>query len=276
MTGPISGIVFERGSLHPVLGVPGSSYLGPALLKGVDLAEASPDGRWVAFARSGQIAVLSLADGVERVLASGSSRKMAWSAQGNALAFENEGQVWWWRVSAELATPLGQLSDVTDLVADADGEFVFAAVGGAESGVYRLQANSPPQRLATLEGGGWLSWDPSQRSLFACDQRGVWEVGWNGGAVRLASQVRAPAGLAVSGDNRYIVVADQALRAVLIYDRFTKALLEQHELSFAPTRLKPLGAKVFLLNERSETQPLEALSMDAGTQVFFIPAGVQQ
>ena len=44
--GPVSGLIFDAPSrsVRPIIGVPGSSYLGQALLENIDNAFIAPDG----------------------------------------------------------------------------------------------------------------------------------------------------------------------------------------------------------------------------------------
>src|SRR6201982_2871483 len=53
--GPVAGFIYSRQShsLRPVLGIPGSSYMGPAMLNDVDSASISPGAGWAWVTRSG-------------------------------------------------------------------------------------------------------------------------------------------------------------------------------------------------------------------------------
>src|ERR1019366_178525 len=59
---PASGYVYDSvaGTIRPVLGFPGSSYAGPAVLKGVAWASVAPDGRaaWASVAPDGRAALI--------------------------------------------------------------------------------------------------------------------------------------------------------------------------------------------------------------------------
>ena len=46
VSGPVPGFVFDRSSqsIRPIFGVPGSSYLGPSVMDGFDIASVSPLG----------------------------------------------------------------------------------------------------------------------------------------------------------------------------------------------------------------------------------------
>ncbi|MBL8231640.1 MAG: hypothetical protein JNL98_24295 [Bryobacterales bacterium] len=275
VSGPVSGILFERNAVRAVLGVAGASHLSPALIRDADYAEASRDGGMVAFSKAGRIAVLSLSDGVERAIAEGSSREMEWNTS-NALAFENGGHVFVWRASDNSLSDFGALANVTDLAIDAEGRAVFAAVGGNDAGVYRLQENASPILLATLSGDASLTLDARGSALLVADGRQVLEVATAGGAARIAPDAVEPSGVAASSNGRYLAVADRGSNAVLIYETATKALVRRVEVDFAPSRLEALGKDLFLLNERSSTQALEVLSLQNDANVYFIPAAVEE
>lgn len=276
VSGPVSGILFERNAVRAVLGVAGASHLSPALIRDADYAEASRDGNMVAFSKAGRIAVLSLSDGVERAIAEGSSREMEWNAASNALAFENGGHVFVWRTSDNSISDFGALANVTDLAIDAEGRSVFAAAGGNDAGVYRLQENASPILLATLSGDASLTLDARGSALLVADGRQVLEVATAGGAARIAPDAVEPAGVAMSSNGRYLAVADRGSNAVLIYETATKALVRRVDVDFAPSRLEALGKDLFLLNERSSTQALEVLSLQNDASVYFIPAAVEE
>jgi hypothetical protein len=276
VSGPVAGILFERESVRAVLGVPGASHLSPALVSGAGYAQASRDGAWLAYSRQGQIHVLSLSDSASRTIAQGSSARMQWNASSSALAFENGGHVFVWRAADDSLTGFGALSGVTALAIDDSARVVYAAAGGPDAGVYRLEENVPPVLLARLDGDATLTLDARGASLLAADGRQVLEIAATGGAVRIAPDAAEPVGAAFSADGRYFAVADRGSHAVLLYETASRVLTRRIELDFAPSRLEPLGRDLFLLNERSETQALEALSLQNEAKVYFIPAAVEE
>jgi hypothetical protein len=276
VSGPVSGILFERDSVRAVLGVPGASHLSPALVSGVDSAQASRDGAWLAYSKQGEIHVLSLSDRVDRTIAQGSSARMQWNASSSSLAFENGGHVFVWRAADDSLTDLGALGGVTALAIDDSARIVYAATGGADAGVYRLHDNASPVLLARLDGDATLTLDARGASLLVADGRQALEIATAGGAVRIAPEAAEPVGVAFSANGRYFAVADRGSNSVLLYETASRALARRIELDFAPSRLEPLGKDLFLLNERSETQALEALSLQNEANVYFIPAAVEE
>ena len=53
--GPISGFVYNQSSrtIRPLLGIPGATRIGTALLNEVDFASIGPDGKWAFLTRAG-------------------------------------------------------------------------------------------------------------------------------------------------------------------------------------------------------------------------------
>lgn len=277
VSGPVSGILFERDTVRAVLGVAGASHQSPALVSRVDYAEGSRDGAWLAYSKEGRIHVLSMSDSVDRTIAEGASTEMQWNASSTALAFENGGHVFVWRALDGSLSDFGALANVTDLEIDAAGRTVFAAVGGQDAGVYRLQENASAILLARMNGDATLTLDTRGGSLLAADGHQALEIAVvEGGAARLAPEAVEPVGVAMSANGRFVAVADRGSNAVLIYDAASRSLARRIELDFAPSRLEALSKDLFLLNQRSESQALEALSLQDDANVYFIPAAVEE
>src|SRR5438093_11232816 len=61
VSGPVAGFVLdsERHALRPILGVPGSSYLGPAVMPEVDYAAVSPDAGSALVVSAGRLLFVS-------------------------------------------------------------------------------------------------------------------------------------------------------------------------------------------------------------------------
>src|SRR5262245_22881512 len=91
--GPVSGTIFDTKAhaLRPMVGVPGASYLGAALLSDLDAAAVSPDGSAGLAARGGSLLwvsgikttapVVTAVDG-----AVDSPDRIAWSPNGSYAA----------------------------------------------------------------------------------------------------------------------------------------------------------------------------------------------
>src|SRR5580704_14000390 len=67
VNGPISGFVFDRStqSIRPIFGIPGSSYLGPSVADGFDLASISPLGISALATQSGKLYFLRNLDAAQ-------------------------------------------------------------------------------------------------------------------------------------------------------------------------------------------------------------------
>src|SRR5712692_1991606 len=65
LSGPVSGFVFHEPSqsIRPIVGVPGSAYLGTALAQGFDAASVSPLGKFALATLGGKLYLLRGLDG---------------------------------------------------------------------------------------------------------------------------------------------------------------------------------------------------------------------
>src|SRR5262249_22707786 len=85
-----------------------------------------------------------------------------------------------------------------------------------------------------------------------------------------------PAGLAVSGAGRYLLLADRTARSVRVYETSSQSLANSIPLDFSPTRLEPLSTgPTFLLNGDNSNEWLLVLDARQIPGVYFVPA-VQQ
>src|SRR6266542_3400814 len=154
VTGPVAGFVLDSAqhALRPILGVPGSSYLGAAVIQAVDRAAVSPDGRSVLMISGGRLLLVSglrgaapaalpieTIEGIDRI---------AWSPNG-ALAAIYSSAARQAVILRDLAnTPAGgapiRFEDaVTALAISSGGDLVV----GSESGVFLLAADAAPRLL---------------------------------------------------------------------------------------------------------------------------------
>jgi hypothetical protein len=310
---PADGYVYDSiaSTIRPVLGFPGSSYAGPAVLKGVAWASVAPGGRaalivqrdrlwWTQDLSNANIPPLGI-DAIDSVA------DCRWSADASAAVILSSGTatVTWLsgprvtnslRLPALPATKRRQLPgrEVAAwklLAADSHANSVLLASNAA--GVWTLWLASPNNPLVNL--GPALH---PVAAVFA--QRTPWIYVAEADAPRVSriqlrdgtaaepgaaaepilgtdEGIQSLSGLALSADDQQLFAADRSARVVRVYD------LGSHEagvvlpLSESPGVLLPLGSGQFLVNSRERPDaPLLLLDTSGAPRVWFVPMGAGQ
>jgi hypothetical protein len=293
VTGPTIGYVYSRASrsIQPLLGIPGSSHSGAPVLSRLDAASVSPDGRWayienprhasfvsgLSSASPSEIAISGLIGGVERVTWNRSgSYALLYSRSSNMLQ-----RVRFSSGTATADTPLDLSSwgQPAVFALDPSGLQIAFAVPG--SGLYLLTGGQTPALISSLSQISALAFDDAGARLYAADagRRQILEFDSGAGPLPFASLAQAdgsqidPSGIATSGGNRYLLLADRASRAVLVYEMASRTLTKSIPLDFVPTRFDPLSsAPAFVLNGENRGEWLLVLDGRDIPNVYFVPA----
>ena len=177
-------------------------------------------------------------------------------------------------------SPWGRL---TALALDPAG--LQVAFGVAGSGLYLFHAGQSPALLSSLAQPAAVTFDDTGGRLYAIDldaQR-ILEFDSGAGPSAFASLAQAdgtavtPAGLAVSGDGRYLLLADSTAHTIRVYDTASRNLANTLPLDFAPTRLEALSARpIFLLNGDNSNEWLLLLDAIQFPTVSFVPASQEE
>ncbi|HZR63501.1 MAG TPA: hypothetical protein VFA85_00040 [Terriglobales bacterium] len=291
--GPLAGFVFNGTSktVRPLLGIPGATHVESPILTQVDLAAIAPGGKWALVVRAGHTSFISgltelapvessldgLIDAVDRVV---------WNRDGSfaVLSSPSKKQVQRIQISKNQATadapvdvsPFGR---VTTVAIDPTGGQI--AVGFETSGLYLVADGQTPALLSPLERPLAATFGTGG-SLFVVDgatQR-ILQFQSGAGMSEFASLAKPdglaldPAGLAVSGDGRYLVLAESSTRSVFVYDINAQSLTDTIGLDFSPSRFERLSASpVFLLNGNDPKEWLLVLDASQTPVVYFVPAG---
>ncbi len=293
MQGPIPGLVFSSGSIRPLLGIPGSASPGPALLTGLRWASIAPGGHWALISRSGRPAAAchfsdagcSESSPADLLAAIDSA---VWSSDGAyaLLRSSMSNQVQRLRfseseASADAPVSLSGWGEVTAMAIDRSGDQMAIGVSGMNAGLYLLKPGQSPELLASMARPAAAAFDATGKALFAVDleaQR-ILEFDSGAGPVEFAPLSSSdeltpdPVGLAVSGNGRYLLVADAANRAIRVYDRDLRSLANTLPLDFAPSRMDALSSgPTFLLNGSRANEWLMLLDAADIPRVYFVPA----
>ncbi len=279
--GPVPGFLFDEHSkaLRPIIGIPGASYLGGAIASEIESAAVAPSGRLALAVRDSKLGWMDLSAAELRFteLAAAGNVRIAWNpASSSAAVWHGDGRLELWSHFAEGArsVSLGHLDGVTVLALSAKG----VAAAATSEGIYRLVEGESPERIAAISDVSALALDSTGNALYVSSRSGnsaLELAGWqtSGAATLLANEnagIEAPAGIALSADERSVIVAGKS--SLVVIDRATRAVQRTLALDFEPTRLEPVaGGRMWRLNSREQGQPLEVLSAGPEGKVFFVP-----
>ena len=301
--GPIAGFVFSGASktVRPLLGIPGATHADTPILSRVDSASIAPGGKWAFITKARHAAFVGglsgmaplespvggpagLIDAVDRVV---------WSRDGSFALLYSSSRSRLQRVQlsgdqplADSPIDLSSWGKVTTLAIDPAGQQI--AAGFAASGLYLFSAGltgQSPALLAPMAQPLAATFDGAGKLLFAIDPDAQQIVQFQSGSgisefvslVQTDGPAVNPAGLAVSGDGRYLVLADSATQSVFVYETSSRSLANTIPLSFAPSRFDALSAgPVFLLNGDQRKEWLLILDASQVPVVYFVPANVEE
>ena len=283
--GPISGLVYDQFTkeIRPIVGVPGSAYLGTAVASRLDFASVSPDGKLALGIKQGALYLVGLAGeqpewrSLDPV--SGSVDKIVWNADSTAAVVSGQSVTLWRDLKAE-PNRLNLLSaggsEWSAFLLEPGAEDALAARDG---GVYRLSSSDAPRLVVAVPSPSSLALSASSDVVFVVDRvnRQILAVrDWNDSPqVSLVANatlgVDDPVAVAVAEDGRSLLVAD-ASRALILLDPGSNSISSRWDLDFQPTQVEHLSSGLYLLNSRTaEAQPLQVLASGSQPAVFFVP-----
>ena len=294
LSGPVSGFVFDSvsRSIRPIVGLPGASYLGDALVAELDWAAVAPGGDVALAVKDGKLYALR-GLGAEAAWAEiegglAAPERAAWSADGSAAVISSagDGRLQFLRdlLAGPVAGPLVDLPGaVSALALEASGDCAVAGVkAGEEGGLYLACPDAPARLLAAMSEPAAVVLSRGGRDLFAVSRSGlILEIQDFGEAAAVMPFAEMPAsgwdpvGLAVSADQRLLFVAHRSEKRVDTFDVESRALAGQIGVEWEPSLLEPLAVKsVFLLRSASGPgEPLLVLEAGREPAVYFVPAG---
>jgi sugar lactone lactonase YvrE len=298
LRGPIPGFVFDRSSqsIRPIFGVPGSSYLGPSVAAGFDIASVSPLGISALATQAGKLYVIrnldsDQPDSTPLDSAITGAGRFAWGQDGVSAAVysadSRQAQVMR-NLDPRDSSKAPTIEDATDLSSLNGAVSALAFDGkqlliGAAGGVYLADGKSAPKLLVTATNPVALSIDAGKGDLYIADQDSnqIWMVrGYasDSAAPMLFADDRAgvssPVGIRVSGDGQRLLIANSGSKGIDALEISTRAPLGHVDLDFAPGRMEALGSgSLSLLNFGGPDGPLYLLDGGGDLAVYFVPAG---
>jgi hypothetical protein len=265
---PTAGFVFSPGSrtVRPLLGIPGATYIGDAVLNDVSAAWPAPGGKWAFVTTSTHSAFLrglsdtapteSAADGIIDAV-----DRVAWSSDASfAVLYSSSARrlqrvrLAGGQVSVDDPVDLTPWGEPTTLAIDPSGRQIAFGIAGV--GVYLMDGAQSPALLVSLARPAAAAFSDSGR-LYAVDaetRRIVeFDAYSNPSDFVIADVVDGatfePVGLAISGSAGYLMVTDRGARTVRVYDTATRTLTDTIHLDFAPSHMQRLSTgATYLLN----------------------------
>lgn len=294
--GPVSGFVYSPASrtLRPLFGIPGATHIGAPVLDHVDSASIAPGGKWALITRDGQPFLMrGLSDLAPAESATGglidAVDHVQWNRDGTYALFYSATGNRLQRVrfsdSLAVADPAVDLSSwglATTLAIDPSGREI--AFGVAGSGLYLFEAGQSPALLYSMTSTAAVAFDGTGRRLYAIDvdRQRIVEVDSGSSVREFASLAQTdgpavtPVGLAVSGDDRYLMLADSTAQAVRVYETASGTLTNTISLDFTPTRFEALSSGTFLLNGNNSNEWLLVLDARQVPGISFVPANREE
>jgi hypothetical protein len=287
---PTAGIVYSYGSraIRPVIGFPGSAYIGKAILTDLNESWVAPGGKWAIvntpdhsglvnlLAAPSNAAVTGMIDGIDRAAwsrdASFAVLYSSSTAQLQRIKLSNN------QVSLDPPMDLGPWGVPATLAIDPAGLVAFGITG---AGLYVVNGNQTPTLLLSMIRPTAAAFSDSGR-LYAVDRETarIVEFAADGSPSDFATvEVSAgaefqPVGLAVSGSGKYVVVADRGTQSLRVWETATRTPLDSIPLDFVPAVMERLAAgSTFLLNRPRATEWLLVLDATDIPRVYFVPAG---
>ena len=285
LAGPVSGLVFDRASraVLQILGVPGSSYAGEALIADLDQAAVAPNGRLALTISQSRLHVIRGFDAapaaaeIEGGMAD--AGRIVWNRTSSAAALYSaaSGRLQLWRDDTGQIADLASLAgSVTALALSDNGSEVIAAV--ENQGIYVIAAGSDARLIAALSRPSALAVTGTRLFISDAERQEILRVDdfTGGGAPELfagaALTAADPSGLAISKDQSLLLVTGRSSRVLTMFRISTGEVHSMLNLDFEPSGLEALTESLFRLNPGAEAgQPLQVAEARLDPAVWFVP-----
>jgi DNA-binding beta-propeller fold protein YncE len=304
LSGPVPGFVFDQTSqsIRPLVGVPGSAYLGSSVVDGFDAASVSPLGISALATQAGKLYFIrnldsGQPDSTPLDNAISGAGLFAWGQDGLSAAVYSAGsqQAQVLRgldprdgsktPTIEDAIDLSSLNGAVSVLAFDGKRLLIGAASQGSGGVYLADGQSAPKLLVQAANPVALSIDTAKGDLYIADRDNnqIWLIGdYAGDATPMLfvddrAGVSAPVGIRVSVHGRRLLIANSGSQGIDAVEIATRATVGHVDLDFAPGRMEALGTgSLSLLNFGGPSGPLYVLDSAGDLAVYFVPAGGSQ
>jgi hypothetical protein len=298
LRGPASGFFYDAPSrsVRPLVGFPGSSYLGKVILGDLDNAFIAPDGKSALGIENGRpILIRGFVEGAptSRSLLAGLTPfgVSTWADSSILLAYSPSTRLllrWDLSISPEEPSQSFDLSylegDVTSIVTNKDASLMVIGLRHPDhGGLYLSKPGVPAVRLLAAKNPPPAIFNPSVNILYTVDGENHrilrFPEGLSGGSEAVifsgeSEPLTDPVALGVSADGQRLFVAGGSDHLVREYDLRSQEFLREVRVEAIPQSLSPLPsmATVFLLGTRGSREPAWLLDTRNGLSVYFAPA----
>jgi DNA-binding beta-propeller fold protein YncE len=292
--GPVKGVLVDDATyaIRPVVVAPGEAHTGSASVRGSDYAVVAPDGRTALVVRDGLVSVVRRVESelpVWRTLTEDPIQvdRAVWSDDANAVAIFDAKQyrLFFWKNVQSDAQPAGScdLSTLTSapvtMALDPGASVAFATTQEKDgASLIAMPLKGVAETVLTLGKVGPLIFRDG--TLYVAD-RGRAEVvavtNWNTGlsvrtVVSAGQGISDPIGIAISQDNKQILVADASSKQVLAFELSSSAQKGALQLDFRPTRMEPIGSgTLFLLQKGTPGETPAHILQTPDLQLLNVP-----
>lgn len=269
-------LVFHSASrsLRPVIGITGSSYLGPALYGDLAFASVSPDQKAVIIEEAGRVALIRNMRDVEDIeTAVRVIDRILWSSDSStAIVFSSANRQIQWIVNGK-AGSVAILPDTARLLAaQPDAQ---AAIYAADGRVYRITPDAASVQIAALGDPTAAAINGDMLYIADAAAHQIFELRDN--MQRPFLTIEDPAALLLSADGATLYVAMKSSRTIGAYGTSDGTLTARLTLDWVPSSLDALSTDTLLLNPGAKSgEPFSVLSIRNGLAESFIPTGAAQ
>lgn len=285
--GLVSGYLFDEPShsLRPILGVPGSAYLGRSVLSGLDHALPAPGGAWAVALRGGRTVIVQLANGSvshewmpEDITATYTAA--AWAGDGKSAVLYDAASKSLQRIGLDSnkitvleTTSLEITGTVRTIAASRDGSRVAIAAG--TEGAMTLYLVSSGTAKAVFESARIGAIAAASDKFYAVDEAAGMLMEADAAATPAWPVAEAISALRVSPDGSLVYAASKNSPRIAVYDTAARALVREIATDTPAASLLALSRETLvLLNARRQKgDTLFVLDTQSDPAVYFVPAG---
>jgi hypothetical protein len=280
----VAGFVHDAAqrSLRPIVGIPGSAYIGSEVALEIDAAWPAPNSKWAIGVQNGRTVLLRGLKELQVLVEADSTlltdpTQVAWNAEGTiaALYSANTHTLQTISVSAAAfytspAQEIGYLdSSFTAFSVSVSGE---VAILGSET-IYIIGNGKGPRRLSAALGAAAIAfWNDDV--LYTAGPAGLLEYSirtLDAEPQRIAATPDAVTGLRAAPKLDKVIVASAVDAKLYVYTPKAKTFSEV-ALDRPASHLNELQTgSMFLLNGGGSGQPAIVFDLKRGTGVFFVP-----
>jgi hypothetical protein len=279
VTPTLTGYLHDRGAraLRPIIGAPGSAFVGAAVIDEVDAAWPSPSNDAALYVKGDETLLVTGLRSSERaqpdiqLLAHPS--KVEWDRAGNLAAILSADNTSIQRIAigkggvvADPAEPVGHLGSIVEMAISSSGDVALATADG----IYVLRRGSSPESVSDHKALSLTFY--SDDRLYASTEDSLLQIQLRGNSVEATAIGARIAVLRASPRSNGLLGIDAVNRKVFIFE-LSGSVRSELPVDDIPTTLTPLqDDSVFVLNGIDEIKPVTVLKASLDPGFYFVPS----